>query len=187
MSEHDLYRIICRDIDKINEKIDGLFEAVELILRILDNCLEVESFEIFQILGRKDMADSVSSLAPGALGHFVATPIPAGATLTGLPIWTSSDPADILSANPTDPTGLTEIVQRNPNATGPFELTITYTNPDGTVATETTPPIPLSVVAPPPVQDVTGFSITQTDPVASASVAAAAPAVKASMFGALKK
>ena len=104
------------------------------------------------------------SLSAGQTATFSTTSLPAGTqpAAGNLPVWTSSDttnaPVTIFSA---DPTGLsaTVIFPASVAAGLSFSLTVTYTNADGTVATQTNSFV--TVAAPSP--DITGFTdIVQT-------------------------
>jgi len=80
------------------------------------------------------------ALKPGNSPKFVVSPLPAGVkTFAAQAVVSSADAADIITLDPTDPTGLTFTNTINPSATEPVTLTLTwtYTNTDGSVATVT--------------------------------------------------
>jgi hypothetical protein len=80
------------------------------------------------------------AIAPGNSPQFSVTPTPAGVkTLAAQVKVTSADPADVVTLNTDDPTGLTFTDLINPAATAPVTLTLTwtYTNSDSSVATVT--------------------------------------------------
>jgi hypothetical protein len=97
-------------------------------------------------------------LAAGFTAKFATTPIPA----TSVPdptklVWTSSDPVNApVSPNPADPTGLSTLVAFPPTVAAGvnFSLTLSYTNSDGSPASQTNS---FETVAPPS-PDITGFS-----------------------------
>lgn len=101
-------------------------------------------------------------LAAGQTATFSTTPIPAGTTPDPTKIvWSSSDTAHCpVVVNPDDPTGLSANVtfaDATPAGLN-FVLTIEYTNPDGTTASQ-----PNTFVTVAPVLDITGFNaIEQT-------------------------
>lgn len=103
------------------------------------------------------------TLSAGNTATFATTPIPS----TSVPVpanivWTSSDTVNApVSPNTADATGLsTLVVFPSTVAAGvSFSLTVSYTNSDGTTATQTNS---FTTVAPPS-PDVTGFTpILQT-------------------------
>ncbi len=101
-------------------------------------------------------------LAAGQTATFTATPDPATATPTASSlVWTSSDTTNApVTPVSTDATGLSATVTfpEDVQAGVVFELTITYTNADGTKATGTSTYTTVAPAAP----DVTGFTIAQT-------------------------
>lgn len=112
--------------------------------------VNVESFTVTR-------SDSMNPIVPGTTAVYTATPVPAGATLTKAPTWTSSDPTN--APVTVDTTGL--IATMGPaGVPGTFTLSINYTNADGTVANGA---ITDTIVAPPPpAVDVTSFTIVRT-------------------------
>jgi hypothetical protein len=106
---------------------------------------------------------SLLSISPGNSPVFTATPVPAGLTPATPPTWTSSDNTN--APITVDATGLICTVKIPTTATlqASFVLTVSYTNPDGTVATGASAPqeiVPATVV--PPENDITSFTIAQT-------------------------
>ena len=102
-------------------------------------------------------------IAPGFSPGFTATPVPAGTSpAPGNPAaWSSSDTTNApVTANASDPTGLTATVNIPTTAVvgTTFTLTVTYTNADSTVATGTAD---FTIVAAPS-PDITNFTIAQT-------------------------
>ena len=102
-------------------------------------------------------------LAPGQTATFSTTPIPS----TSVPVaanivWSSSDTTNApTSPNTADTTGLSTLIAFPTTAVvgTTFSLTVSYTNSDGTVASQSNS---FTIVAPPS-PDVTGFTaITQT-------------------------
>ena len=95
--------------------------------------------------------------SPGNTIVVTFTPVPSNATLTTPPAITSSDPTNAPVS--VDPTGLIATVAFPTNAVvgTAYTLSISYTNPDGTVATGS---FAGSIVA--PVVDVTSFTSAQT-------------------------
>jgi hypothetical protein len=97
-------------------------------------------------------------LAAGQIATFSTTPIPA----TSAPdptkiVWTSSDTTNApLTPNTSDTTGLSVLVAFPSTVVAgvTFSLTVSYTNADGTTATQTNS---FTTVAP-PVPNVTGFT-----------------------------
>jgi hypothetical protein len=102
-------------------------------------------------------------LAAGQTATFSTTPIPSNAAPTPSGItWTSSDTVNApVSPNSADTSGLSTLVVFPASVVAgvTFSLTVSYTNSDGTTATQTNS---FTTVAPPPT-DVTGFNpIVQT-------------------------
>jgi len=98
-------------------------------------------------------------IAPGNTCIFTATPIPAGAVPQGsVPSWTSSDTTN--APVTADATGLsgTVAIPSSAQVGASFTLGVSYTNPDGVVATGSAS---FTIVAPPQ-PDITGFTIEQT-------------------------
>lgn len=98
-------------------------------------------------------------LAPGQTAGFVTTSLPTGTSPNpaALPVWTSSDTVNApVTINSADTTGLSASVVFPTTAVvgTTFALTITYTNADGTVATQTDS---FTIVAPAS-PDITGFT-----------------------------
>ncbi len=118
------------------------------------------------ITGFTDITEDTMSLVPLAAGFtatFSTKPIPStSAPIPGSLVWSSSDPANApVSPNAADPTGLsTNVAFPLGTAAGvSFDLTLTYTNLDGSTASKTNS---FATVAPPS-PDVTGFEdIVQT-------------------------
>ncbi len=97
-------------------------------------------------------------IEPGNSPVFTATPEPSSAVLHTPPTWTTSDETNAPIS--VDSTGLVATVNIPTSATvgASFVLTISYTNPDGTVATGSTS----QTIVAPQAPDVTSFSISQT-------------------------
>jgi hypothetical protein len=98
------------------------------------------------------------AIAPGLNPEFTATPVPAEGKPTTAPTWTSSDTTN--APITVDSTGLIATVNIPATAVvgTQFVLTISYTNPDGTVAKGTT----TQTIVPVPPVDITSFEIKQT-------------------------
>ncbi len=80
--------------------------------------------------------DPMIELKPGNSPQFGVTPLPAGVVTQAANVKvTSADPADVVTLNAADPTGLTFTNTINPAAVEPVKLTLTwsYTNSDGSV------------------------------------------------------
>ena len=106
------------------------------------------------------MANSITGIVVGSTGTFQGLAVPAGSVVTGQPTWTSSDPLAVITVDSKDSSGLSIAVAVDPTATGSFTLTISSTNPDGSVATGSAVVPYLPVPPPPPIQ-VTSFDINQ--------------------------
>jgi hypothetical protein len=141
-----------------------LRDAVE-ILRDIRRLLERPLNHITGFTPITERGDSMAlvPIAPGFTPGFSTTTIPAGAVPNPAtpPAWTSSDTTNApLQPNTVDSTGLSTYVAIPATATvgATFALTISYTNADGTVATQTDS---FTIVAAPS-PDITGFTpITQ--------------------------
>ena len=95
----------------------------------------------------------------GATGNFSAIPSPAGSVYTTAPVWSSDNSLAVVSVVTSDPTGATINVAVDPTATGSFNLSVTYTNPDGVVSTPGTLNVPINTAV--PSTDVTSNTIVQ--------------------------
>jgi hypothetical protein len=100
-------------------------------------------------------------IAPGNSPQFEVTPTPAGVTtLLAQSAWTSSDTTNApVTANASDPTGLSATVNIPATAVvgTSFTLTWTYTNADGTTA-----PVTANFTIVALVLDVTGGTLVQS-------------------------
>jgi hypothetical protein len=107
---------------------------------------------------------SMNPLAAGQTATFATTPIPSTSVPNpaALPVWSSSDTVNApVVPVATDTTGLSATVTFPSTVVAgvTFSLTITYTNADGTIATQTNS----FVTVAPPSPDITGFTpILQT-------------------------
>ena len=130
-----------------------IFEELKQIKRILIK----QQHPITNFTPIKEI--SMVPLAAGQTATFSTTPLPAGSTplASGL-VWSSSDSTNApVSSNLTaDPTGLSTLVVFPSTVVAGvnFSLTLSYTNSDGTVATQTNS----FVTVAPAAQDVTGFN-----------------------------
>jgi hypothetical protein len=146
---------ISHEVEEIEETVDKDLKVDKRILTLLltsDN--DIEGFAPIEQTGDTTMVP----LAAGSTATFSTTPIPS----TSVPdpskiVWSSSDPVNApVSANAADATGLSVNVTF-PSTTPAglvFSLTVSYTNADGTTATETDS---FTTVAPAP-SDITGFT-----------------------------
>lgn len=108
------------------------------------------------------VGDSMKPITPGSSPKFAVTPTPDKVvTIAQNATWTSSNPLAPVTVDPTDPTGLTATVEIDPSVTvgSEIDLTWTYANADGSIATVTGA---FPVVAPVPA-DVTGGTMAQID------------------------
>lgn len=144
--------------EEINERLRIIEEYLWQIRYILERSLpKPKHFTIRQ-------ENPMLAIAPGNSPQFTATPQPAGTapgTAPGpglIPTWVSSDPTNAPVS--VDATGLIATVAIPSTAVvgASFDLTVTLTNADGTVATGTAT---FTIVAPPS-PDVTSFTIAQT-------------------------
>jgi hypothetical protein len=168
MSEQDNFRIL--------GKIENLLHANNDVLYRIEKSLDKERkiaaailaalTQTLTITGFTDIQEiSMVPLAAGQTAIFGTTPIPSTSIPTpGSLVWASSDTINApVSPNPADPTGLTCLVTFPSGlpAGDSFSLSLTYTNADGTTATQTNG-FTTVVAPPPPPSDITGFApITQ--------------------------
>ena len=144
--------------------LDRILEATRQnthLLRRLLYLLETHANRITGFTPIEQQGDLMALLpiAPGFTPGFSTTTLPAGTVPnpTSLPVWTSSDTVNApLTANTADATGLSVFVAIPATAVvgTTFVLTITYTNTDATVATQSGS---FTIVAAPS-PDITGFT-----------------------------
>lgn len=145
MSHHSTYREILREVRETHREVERI-----------EHMLEQERKRITHFTPIQEI--TMVTLSAGNTATFSTTPLPANAVPTPSGIqWSSSDTTNApVVVNPNDPSGLSA------NVTFPagvaagvsFTLTISYTNSDGTTATQSGS---FTTVAPPPT-DVTGFT-----------------------------
>jgi hypothetical protein len=127
----------------------------EFLDMLFGPCNWINGFVISQ--GESPMATLIA-VAPGNSPVYTATPVPAGSTPSSgnVPTWTSSDTT--LAPVTANSTGLVATVAISSTATvgANFTLTISYTNPDGTLASGS---LSQTIVEP----DITSFTIEQTE------------------------
>ena len=128
---------------------------IKRLWRTLHHFLKESQFTVIAAFTSKET--SMNQITPGATIVVTFTPEPSNATLESAPVITSSDPVNAPVTS--DPTGLIDTVIIAPSAVigDGFILSISYTNPDGTVATGS---FTGTIVK--PVVDVTAFSAAQT-------------------------
>jgi hypothetical protein len=136
-----------------------LFECVRLLREILHRMGPPVSPPITGFVITHE-GDPMQPIAPGFSPVFTASPLPVGAVLAPgqpVPTWESSDPVN--APVTADSTGLIATVAIPSTAVvgTAFNLSISYTNADGTVAIQTDT---FTIVA--AVTDITGFTIEQT-------------------------
>lgn len=134
--------------------LDRLEENTHLLRQILHH------LKPHPITGFTEIKESTMvPLAAGQTATFATTPIPSTSVPNpaALPVWSSSDSTNApVVAVSTDSTGLSATVTFPSTVVAGvvFSLTITYTNSDGTTATQTDQ---FTTVAPPS-PDITGFA-----------------------------
>lgn len=102
----------------------------------------------------------MNPIAPGSSAKFAVTPTPDNVvTVSQNAAWTSSNPSAPVTMDPTDPTGLTATVEIGADVAvgSELDLTWTYTNADGSIATV----VGNFPVVAPPATDVTGGTMAQ--------------------------
>jgi hypothetical protein len=148
-----------RKLDKILACFEQLSYVLEEQNRLLREILHRLPHYGHPITGFTAIQEtSMVPLAAGQTATFSTTPIPS----TSVPIassivWTSSDTTNApVTPNTADPTGLSTLVVFPSTVVAgvTFSLTVSYTNADATIATETTS---FTTVAP-AASDVTGFT-----------------------------
>jgi hypothetical protein len=152
---------ILHKIEHVDEEIEEIETKVSSIEVVNDRILTLLLTSDSDIEGFTDIIQGDVNMVPLAAGQtatFSTTPIPAGSVPdpTKL-VWSSSDPVNApVSPNGADPSGLSVIVTFPSTVVAgvPFDLTLTYTNSDGTVASQKNSFV--TVAAPP--SDVTGFN-----------------------------
>lgn len=99
---------------------------------------------------------------PGGKAVFTAAPVPADATVATPPTWTSSDTTNAPIS--IDETGFICTIDIPANAVVGTEITlsVTDTNADGAPVTPGTFTFQIVAPPPPPVIDITSFTITET-------------------------
>ena len=148
---HLLEAILCelRESHRLQER--ALHE-----LRAIRHELKPQPADVFGFTDIKEI--SMVPLAAGQTATFSTTPIPSDASpIAANLIWSSSDTVNApVSPNSADTTGLSTLVvfPSTVVAGATFSLTLSYTNSDGTTATQTNS---FTTVAPAPA-DVTGFN-----------------------------
>ena len=150
--------------EELELEVLRLLRNMERLLRKLvnDEAEDLNRIERFAVIKQEN--STMVPLAAGQTATFSTTPIPATSVPNpaALPVWTSSDTTNApVSPNTADKTGLSTLVVFPSTAAAgvTFSLTITYTNADGTVATQTNS----FVTVAPPSPDITGFTpIVQT-------------------------
>jgi hypothetical protein len=157
-----LHRILELE-DRVLRLAERTFEEMERNHRLLREILHLLKPRPI-ITGFTEIQESTMvPLAAGQTATFATTPIPA----TSVPVpanlvWSSSDPVNApVSPNAADPTGLSTLVAFPSNVAAgvSFSLTLSYTNSDGTPASQTNS----FVTVAPPSPDITGFApIAQT-------------------------
>jgi len=146
----------------LHKILDEIEEVARLLCRIL-RLLELHHINGFTAITEQGAPMSLVPIAPGFTPGFSTTTIPTGTVPNPAtpPVWTTSDSVNApLQPNTADSTGLSIYVAIPTSATvgATFALTITYTNADNTVATQTDS---FTIVAAPS-PDITGFTpITQ--------------------------
>ncbi len=133
-----------------------------LVLKVLHKVEpEVTGFIIIQG-DTPNMANSITGIPVGGKGSFTALPVPAGSVILGgaIPVFVSDSPLAVVS-NSAD--GLSTVVTVDPSAVvgQSFNLSISVTNSDGSVASGTAS-VPFLAAPPPPPVQVTSFDINQT-------------------------
>jgi hypothetical protein len=126
-----------------------------LMLRVI--CIRLARIHRFEIHRTGD--SPMNPITPGTSAQYTATPVPTDGVLASPPTWVSSDEAN--APVTVDSTGLVATVNVPVSAPATsFELTISYTNADGVVATGSI--IDEIVIPAPPVVDVTSFTVART-------------------------
>lgn len=144
----------------LREILEATRENTTLLRRIL-KFLERDRHHITGFMPITEKGDLMALLpiAPGFTPGFSTTTLPAGTVPNPAtpPVWTSSDTVNApLQPNTADPTNLSVFVAIPATAVvgTVFTLTITYTNADATVASQTNS-FTIAAVPPP---DITGFT-----------------------------
>ena len=168
---HGRERHLEHEVTELERRVKRLEEQIEIAFReikALQNARhDVVSNTITQIGGTmpkqpKFKAVATVGVVAGQTGTFQTTPSPANSAYATPPVWTSDNPLAVVTPNLTlDPTGATVNVAVDPTATGSFNLSVAYTNPDGTVSTPGTLNVPVIPGPPPPPVDVTSNTIEQ--------------------------
>lgn len=150
--------------EELELEVLRLLRNMERLLRKLVNDEAEDLNRIERFAAIKQESPTMVPLAAGQTATFSTTPIPPTSVPNpaALPVWSSSDMTNApVSPNTADASGLsTLVVFPSGVAAGvTFSLTITYTNADGTIATQTNS----FVTVAPPSPDITGFTpIVQT-------------------------
>jgi len=119
---------------EVREKLERQEELLEEILEDVKPSHTVTGGQI------REIGNPMIALKPGNSPVFAVAPLPAGVkTFAAQVAISSANINDVLVLDPTDPTGQKFTVTIDPVATEPItmELTWTYTNTDGSVATVT--------------------------------------------------
>lgn len=157
MFEHELREIVILLRQDKLETTHLLHQILRRLDKLIDLPHAINGFKAIQEI-------NMVPLAAGQTATFATTPIPATSVPNpaALPVWTSSDTTNApVTAVATDTTGLSATVTFPSTVVAgvSFSLTITYTNGDGTVATQTNS----FVTVAPPSPDITAFTdILQT-------------------------
>jgi hypothetical protein len=145
----------------VGESIEALETRVRHLERevrkLWSKVLRIEEREFVDVQSFQVLENPMVAQVPGNTIVVTFTPVPADATLTEPPTIVSSDTVNAPVS--VDPTGLIATVTFPPTAVvgTNFTLSISYTNPDGTVANGSFSGI---IVA--PVIDATSFTAAQT-------------------------
>lgn len=149
MSEHIL-QLILREVRETHRYV----ERIEWALR--HQRLTVVQFRITQ-----ENTMAILGIIPGSTGVFTAAPLNAEgqpvdpSTITAPPVWSSSDPLAVVSAN-SDGLGASVAVDGSAPQNGSFVLTVS--NADGSAAT----PVTVPYDAKPVDNTVASFGVNQT-------------------------
>lgn len=141
---------------KILRKEDEIIDLDKQILRELRH--DNRTVTHFRITQEPHMP--ITGILPGATGVFVAVPLnaagaPVALPLSTVPVWTSSDPLAVVTANPD---GLGASVAVDPSAPQGGSFVLTVAQADGSASTPTTVPydnIPVD-------NTVASFGVSQT-------------------------
>lgn len=156
-----------RDEDRIRQLEARLHHDERRIKALEDARHDVLSITIIQNKGenmakqRRFAAVAVVGVVAGQTGNFSCIPAPAQSAFATPPSLVSDNPLAVVTSDPSDPTGATFNVAVDPTASGSFNLTPAYTNPDGVVAVGTPLNVPVIPGPPPPPVDVATVTVQQ--------------------------